>query len=69
MGDVKIDLLGDVTVPREGTNETQLHEAGETISVSQEVADRLIRIGAAEEPEKKSEPEKKQPEHHSTKKK
>lgn len=49
MAAVTIDLLRDVTVPQEGSNETELHSAGDTITVSKDEAERCIRIGAATE--------------------
>lgn len=45
--ETKVELLRDVTVPQKGSFEVVLYEAGKTITVAAEVAERFIRIGAA----------------------
>lgn len=48
MADKKITLLSDVLLPVEGSREVEQIKAGESITVDAAVAERLIRIGAAE---------------------
>lgn len=44
----KVKLLRTVLLPVEGSRTVAEHFAGETVEVSSDIAERFIRIGAAE---------------------